>query len=254
MKKNNTYSPDSREKHAIADPFESLMLTIKGGTFDMGDVMGEGYLWESPVHHVAIPDFLLCKYVVSQRQWMLIMGSNPSSHTGDDNLPVEQVSWDDIQMFIRRLNALTGRLYRLPSESEWEYAAREGGKNLRFGNGKNIADPEDMNFNCSKEKKQPYSIVGDYRRETVPVGSFAPNVLGLYNMSGNVWELCEDVWHDDYTDAPADGSPWLSGGDPTRRVGRGGSWNLNSEFCRVSARSRTYHEYGNHFIGFRLAL
>ncbi len=241
-------------KSGLHDPFHDLMIYIKGGSFDMGDTFGDGYLWETPVHRVTVPDFFLCKFEVTQAQWAYITGDNPSSHRGDDQLPVEQVSWLDIQAFIKNLNAISGRAYRLPTEAEWEYAAREGGKKIRFGNGSDIADPKDINFNGSEERKQPYSVVGEHRKKTMRVGSFAPNALGLYDISGNVWELCEDVWHEDYTGAPADGSAWLSEGEPSRHVGRGGSWNLNSEFCRAAARSRTYYAYGNHFIGFRLAL
>lgn len=253
MKNANTEGLEPKAKHHAADPFDGLMVPVEGGVFDMGDAFHEGYLWEGPLHRVAVPDFLLCKFTVTQARWADIMGDNPSAHTGNGDLPVEQVSWDDIQLFIRTLNALTGRKYRLPSEAEWEYAAREGGKKVRFGNGQDIARPDEINFNCSKEKKQPYSVAGEHLKKTVPAGSFAPNALGLYDMSGNVWELCADVWHEDYTGAPADGSAWLAGGDPTRHVGRGGSWNLNADFCRATARSRTYHAYGNHFIGFRLA-
>lgn len=238
---------------ASADPFADTMIGIKGGVFDMGDAFGEGFGWEKPVHAVTVQDFLLCKYPVTQEQWELVMGKNPAHFKGGGNLPVEQVSWNDVQEFIKRLNDMTGLRYRLPSEAEWEYAAREGGKKTRFGNGKNIADPNEMNFNCSEDKKQPYSIVGEHRKKTTPVGSFVPNALGLCDMSGNVWELCEDVWHDSYKDAPTDGSAWLADGDPSRHVGRGGSWNLNSEFCRAAARSRTLAQYSNHFIGFRLA-
>ncbi len=154
------------------------MIHIKGGNFEMGDLFREGFLWEGPVHPVAVPDFLLCEFTVTQAQWTDLMRNNPSSHTGDGDLPVEQVSWDDIQSFIRKLNARTGRAYRLPSEAEWEYAARAGGSKVRFGNGRDIARPDEMNFNCSKEKKQPYSVIGEHRKKTLPAAVLRPTSWG----------------------------------------------------------------------------
>ena len=218
----------------------------------MGDTFGDGDASEKPIHKVTVPDFHLCKYPVTQAQWKKIMGDNPAHFKGDD-LPVEQVSWDHAQAFLKKLNAKTGQEYRLPSEAEWEYAAREGGKKVRFGNGKDIADPKEMNFDGTKEYKEPYSAIGEYREKTTPVSQFKPNALGLHDMSGNVWEWCQDVWHEDYKGAPNDGTAWEQGGDSTRRVVRGGSW-LNIPLdCRAAFRSRFDTDFRGIVSGFRLA-
>ena len=166
---------EAAQKAKAADPFHNLMIPIKGGTFDMGDTFGDGGASEKPIHKVTVPDFHLCKYPVTQAQWKKIMGDNPAYSKGDD-LPVEQVNWDDAQAFLKKLNAQTGQEYRLPSEAEWEYAAREGGKKVRFGNGKDIADPKEMNFNGTKEYKQPY---GAYPEKTYPCQPIQAQRLGV---------------------------------------------------------------------------
>jgi len=243
------------------DPFHDLMVPIKGGTFNMGDTFGDGGPAELPVHPVTVPDFLLCKYPVTQAQWRRVMGTDPSRFKGD-NLPVEQVSWDDVQDFLKKLNQRTGLKYRLPTEAEWEYAARavslptgegRGGAKVRFGNGKDIADPEEINFDGSAAYKQPYSKTGEYRKKTAPFGQFPPNALGLYDMSGNVWEWCEDLWHDDYLGAPDGGSAWVSG-EGTSRVLRGGSWASYPRYCRAASRHDIGPTYRGDLIGFRVAL
>jgi formylglycine-generating enzyme required for sulfatase activity len=233
------------------DPFHDLMVPIKGGTFNMGDTFGDGDSRELPVHPVTVPDFLLCKYPVTQAQWRRVMGTDPSKFKGD-NLPVEQVSWDDAQAFIQKLNERTGLKYRLPTEAEWEYAAREAGKKVRFGNGKDIADPEEINFDGSAAYKQSYSKTGKCRQQTTPVGQFPPNALGLCDMSGNVWEWCEDRWHPDYLDAPDDGSAWISGAE-NARVCRGGSWFDDPRLARAAARYGAEPSLRYLILGFRPA-
>lgn len=239
---------------AQVDPFHGEMVHIKGGSFEMGDVFGEGVEYEKPVHTVHIKDFYLARYVVTQAQWEKIMGYNPSGFKGNEKLPVETVNWDEAQEFIRVLNKRTGLHYRLPSEAEWEYAARERGDKVRFGNGKNIAVPTEINFNGEhKLNTQSYLIKGEYRKKTTPVGSFPANDLGLFDLSGNLWEWCADVWHDNYKAAPQDGSAWMEGGDQTRRVVRGGSWNHDADHCRASCRNRAPFEIRNRIVGFRIA-
>jgi formylglycine-generating enzyme required for sulfatase activity len=249
---------EKKKKEAAAaktDPFRDSMVFIKGGTFDMGDTFGDGGAREKPVHKVTVPDFYMGKYPVTQQQWTKVMGNNPSYLKGD-NLPVERVSWDDAQAFLQKLNQMLPagqKPYRLPSEAEWEYAAREGGKKVRFGNGKDIADPKEMNFDASKEYTRNYSVEGEYHKKTTPVGQFPANALGLHDLSGNLWEWCQDVWHDNYNGAPTDGSAWEKGGEASRRVVRGGSWYYNPGICRAACRIRDNSDYRNDVCGFRLA-
>jgi len=235
------------------DPFQDLMIHIKGGTFEMGDTFGDGESNEKPIHLVNIPDFQLCKYPVTQAQWKKIMGDNPAHFKGDE-LPVEQVSWDDAQAFLKKLNAQTGQKYRLPSEAEWEYAAREGGKKVRFGNGKEFADPKDINFNASEKYKKIYSVVGEFRNKTTPVNQFTPNDLGLYDMSGNVWEWCGD-WYDEKYYSKSDGVIVNPSGPSSEefRVLRGGSWYSYPNDCRAAYRNWLNPNNRDLNIGFRVA-
>lgn len=240
---------------AEVDPFHGEMVFIKGGNFDMGDVFGEGSDTEKPMHKVQVKDFYLSRYTVTQAQWEKIMGYNPSHFKGDGKLPVEKVHWDEAQEFIRVLNKRTGLNYRLPTEAEWEYAAREKGDKVRFGNGKNIAVPAEINFQGQHPSNtESYLVKGEYRQKTTPVGSFPANALGLYDLSGNVWEWCADVWHDNYQGAPQDGSAWTEGADQDIRVIRGGSWYIPAYFCRATCRDIYFFEVRPYNVGFRLAL
>ena len=214
---------------------------------------------EAPQRMVKVTGFFMSKYEVTQAQWRAVAGlpkinmelmSDPSQFKGG-NRPVEQISWEEAMEFCERLSRATGRRYRLPTEAEWEYAAREGGKKVLFGNGKNVADPSEINFDASTSYKKSYSIAGEYRKKTIPVGSLrSPNALGLHDMSGNVWEWCSD-WKGDY---PAGAQTNPTG--PTTgssRVIRGGSWGNDPQYCRVADRS--YFAPGDRYngLGFRLA-
>ena len=239
------------------DPFYDLMVDIKGGSFDMGS---NDDIHQKPIHTVRVPDFALCKYPVTQAQWKKIMGDNPSHFKGDE-LPVENVSWDDAQTFLQKLNAtlLAGQKpYRLPSEAEWEYAARGGAQSKGYlYAGSN--DLKKVGWYWENSGDQLLSGVWVESRlianncRTHPVGQKAPNELGLYDLSGNVWEWCQDVWHEHYEGAPEDGSAWFQGGDKDLAVLRGGSWDLNDNFCRSANRFRTYRDIWDDDIGFRLA-
>jgi len=207
------------------------MVFVKGGCYQMGDTFGDGYANEKPVHEVCVNDFYIGKYEVTQGQWQRIMGNNPSYYKNcGDNCPVEQVSWNDIQQFIQRLNNQSGKQYRLPTEAEWEYAARSGGKSEKYAGGNDV------------DAVAWYD--GNSGRETHPVGQKQPNGLGLYDMSGNVWEWCSDWYGEKYygqsfrdnPDGPSSGS---------YRVLRGGSWNGEPRGGRVAYRVR--------YNGFRLA-
>ncbi len=230
-------------------------MWVPCGCFMMGDIFKEGDNDEQPEHVVCLQGFYLGKYEVTQGQWQKIMGDNPSKSGKGDAYPVDSVSWNDVQEFIGKLNRQSGKEYSLPSEAQWEYAAswRPDGSKARFGNGKDIADPAEMNFDGSKDYKKSYSKVGVYRRKTVPVDSFSPNALGLYNMSGNVYEWCQDRWHNNYKDAPDDGSAWESG-DGSYRVIRGGSWLSNPWWLRAAYRFRYWADNCGNIVGFRLLL
>ncbi len=240
-----------------ADPFHDLMIPIKGGTFEMGS---NEYDDEKPPHKVTVPDFHLCKYLVTQAQWKQIMGNAPSHFKGDD-LPVETVSWDDVQAFLKKLNEKLPagqKHYRLSSEAEWEYAAKGGNQSEGFKySGSN--DLKEVGWYWENSGDKPLS--GDWKSEEVtannckthPVGQKTPNELGLYDMSGNVREWCQDVWHDDYKGAPGDGSAWEKGGDSTLRVVRGGSWYYYPIDCRAAYRDGGYAVVRYNDFGFRLA-
>ncbi|MEB3825989.1 formylglycine-generating enzyme family protein, partial [Phormidium sp. CCY1219] len=199
------------------------MVRIPAGTFIMGSPQTESGRDknEGPQHQVKVPEFFIGKYPVTQAQWQAVMGNNPSYFTGD-NLPVENVFWHDAVAFCEQLSEKTGRVYRLPSEAEWEYACRAG-TTTPFHFGETIT-PELANYNGN----YPYAEEekGEYRKKTTPVGNFPPNAFGLQDMHGNVWEWCQDTWHANYNGAPSDGSAWDWGGDSGYRMRRGGSWNF----------------------------
>ena len=164
---------------------------------------------EKPLHPVTIQSFTMGKYEVTQGQWYAVMGNNPSSNKGR-TLPVENVSWVDAQLFVQKLSQKTGKKYRLPTEAEWEYAARGGSATKFF-------------WGNSDTELHVYAWFRAIANATNPVGLKKPNQFGLYDMMGNVWELTQDCWHENYEGAPTDGSAW-TGGDCSRRVVRGGSW------------------------------
>lgn len=176
---------------------------------------------------VVIPeDFWIGIYPVTQAQWHAVMGANPSKFVGKEHLPVENVSWNDCKEFIEKLNASGEGTFRLPTEAEWEYACR-GGSNTRFYWGD---DPEYADIDA-------FAWHDDNSGETTqPVGQKKPNSWGLYDMCGNVWEWCEDDWHESHSGAPRDGSARINSPRSVARVVRGGSWNSNAKNCRSSAR------------------
>ena len=220
---------------------EQSVVYVKGGTFTMGATAEQGsdaLDREKPTHSVTLSDYYIGKYEVTQAQWVAIMGTNPSTFIGDNN-PVDNVSWDDIQEFITKLNEKTGKMFRLPTEAEWEYAARGGNqsKGYKYSGSNNIDEVAWYTDNSSSK--------------TYPVGQKSPNELGIYDMSGNVWEWCQD-WYGSYSSSSQTNPTGPSSG--SGRVVRGGSWSLGAERCRVSNRDHGSPDgrYGNH--GFRLAL
>jgi sulfatase modifying factor 1 len=217
------------------------MILVEGGEFEMGESEPDAEDWEKPVHVVNIPSFFIGKYPVTQKLWQFVMGDNPSDFKGEDR-PVENVSWDDTQIFLEKLNALTGKVYRLPTEAEWEFAARGGNKS------------EGYLYSGSDRITE----VGWYREnsenKTHPVGQKPANELGIYDMSGNVWEWVEDQWHLNYRDAPTDGSAWVDREEEAHRVRRGGSWMHRTRICRISIRYNNSPGSRSSYIGLRLVL
>ncbi|MCF6149456.1 MAG: SUMF1/EgtB/PvdO family nonheme iron enzyme [Candidatus Kuenenia sp.] len=216
------------------DPITGIeYVYIPGGSFYMGDTFGDEDDEEKQLVKVNIKGFWMSRHEVTQGTWKQIMYNNPSYFKNGDSFPVEMVSWNDVQVFIKELNSLHQGVYtfRLPTEAEWEYACREGGKQVRFGNGENIIDPKKVNFNGDSRFKEPYSIAGEYRKQTTPTGSFPPNSLGLYDMSGNVWEWTQDNYNFE-TGAE------ISKTNPEKYyVIRGGSWNFRPLYLRAANRT-----------------
>lgn len=225
------------------------MVVLPSGNFLMGSPSDPfsnlkpksiGLPDEKPQHLVNIQSFAIGKYEVTQEQWYAVMGNNPSENKGR-TLPVEQVSWDDVRQFIAKLNQKTGQKYRLPSEAEWEYAARAGSTTT-------------YPFGDSDAELQGYAWFSAIADKTKPVGLKRPNQFGLFDMLGNVWEWTEDCWHDNYRGAPLDGKAWDSGCTASGRLLRGGSWFNESSYFRVAFRIRFPAQTKNSTIGFRLAL
>ncbi len=203
------------------------MMAIPAGSFEMGET-GHTHLVT-----IAAP-FAIGKYEVTQAQWQAVMGKNPSYFRKcGGNCPVEQVSWDDIQQFIRILNQKTGKRYRLPSESEWEYACRAGGRNEYCGSD----DASSVSWNGGQE--------------THPVGGKHANAFGLHDMSGNVWEWVADTWHESFKGAPANGAAW--GGNTSYHVLRGGAWFSLPKDVSATHRGRSIPPIADSGFGFRLA-
>jgi formylglycine-generating enzyme required for sulfatase activity len=181
------------------------------------------------------------------------MGTNPSYFKGCDNCPVEQVSWDDAQAFIKKLNAQNeGYTYRLPSEAEWEYACRAATTGDYAGDLDSMGWYYNNSGDAVLSGQWDASKLSANRNRTHAVGSKQPNAFGLFDMHGNVWEWCQDWYHDSYAGAPTDGSAWLSGGEQKYRVLRGGSWIDGAFFLRSAGRGRREQGERNNLIGFRV--
>jgi len=214
------------------------LVFVEGGTFNMGS--HEGRVDEKPVHEVQVGDFFIGKYEVTQAQWQRVMGTNPSHFKNCDQCPVENVSWNDIQEFLNKLNQQTGENYRLPTEAEWEYAAKGGNNSRGFKYaGSNTLDNVAWYVNNSRSKSHR-------------VGQKSPNELGIYDMSGNVYEWCSNYYGQDYYSSRLRSNPQgPSSGE--YRVLRGGSWDLSTFSCRVANRNRVNpHIRVSYFYGFRV--
>lgn len=233
------------------------MVFVEGGTFMMGctgEQQGDCEDNETPAHEETLSTFYIGKYEVTQKLWNAVMGAglNPSYNTGCEDCPAEHVSWKDTQLFINKLNTLTDRTFRLPTEAEWEYAARGGKRSqgYKYSGSNNIDEVAWYEENYQK---------GKYGKEgtTHPVGTKKPNELGLYDMSGNVWEWCNDWYTKEYKHNGKTVHPdWPYPGIKAifRRVLRGGSWGGTSKGCRVSYIDYDIENYSDEYGGFRLAL
>jgi formylglycine-generating enzyme required for sulfatase activity len=230
---------------------EIEMIFVEGGTFTMGNTDGAGNENEYPAHEVTLKSFNIGKYEITQGQWKAVMGTdikqmrnkvdpNHALRGKGDNYPMYYISWDDAQEFIVKLNQKTGKSYRLPTEAEWEYAARGGAKSNNYTySGSNNIDNVAWYGGNSNDNMQP-------------VGTKQPNELGIYDMSGNVWEWCSD-WYEEYSS-----DPQINPAGPAigaNRVQRGGSWySKDGNGCRVTRREHGSPDYRRNRVGFRLAL
>ncbi len=218
------------------------LIWVEEGVFLMGDKESE-YEDEKPAHRVSISSFYIGQCQVTQALWKAVMDvENPSGFKGD-NHPVESVSWDKVQVFIQKLNKVTRKQFRLPTEAEWEYAARGG----RYSQGYEYAGSDKLKQVGWYDENSGY--------ETHEVGLLLANELGIHDLSGNVWEWCEDDWHNNYKGAPDDGSAWIDA--PERgvyRVVRGGGYFNNAVDCRPANRDRNTPVNRNDDLGFRLVL
>ncbi|MDP1732867.1 MAG: SUMF1/EgtB/PvdO family nonheme iron enzyme [Sulfuritalea sp.] len=249
VKKKKTKTEDAASTSEVApgDAFKDCadcpeMVIIPAGSFEMGGA-GDN---EKPIHRVVLKGFALGRTEVTQGQWKAVMGNNPSGFKdcGDD-CPVEKVNWDEAREFAHRLSKKTGKTYRLPSEAEWEYACRAGGKQTYCGGEATdsvawTGNSAGISWFASSSGNQTHAVA---RKQA--------NAWGLHDMSGNVWEWTEDCWNASYVGAPGDGSAWLSG-DCGQRVLRGGSWLNPPQVAGSAVRSKMEAKDGNYIIGFRL--
>jgi formylglycine-generating enzyme required for sulfatase activity len=222
-------------------PAEPEMIFVQGGSFWMGcsqEQQGSCEDDESPLHSVTVSNFHIGRYEITQAQWRLIMGHNPSEFK-DDNLPVEMVSWNDVQAFIARLNEVTGKYYRLPTEAEWEYAARGGNQMVgcKYSGSHNLYN---VGWFADNSAGTPHAV-----------GTKLPNELGIYDMSGNVWEWCID-WYGSYPASEQCDPMGVAAG--SGRVSRGGGWDNNARHCRVAYRSHNNPGSRFRYQGFRVVL
>ena len=226
---------DISPKDVSSNPNKIAMVFVEGGTLTVGCVDERGnqcMRGEKPAHSVTVGNFYIGKYEVTQGLWKAMRGNNPSVFNWNDNLPVENVDWYRVTSFISNLNEKTGKKYRLPTEAEWEYAARGGNSSNGYEySGDSIADNVAWSYENSYETHQ--------------AGTKQPNELGIHDMSGNVWEWTSDEYEERHR---------VMEGGSTPRVYRGGGWNVAARSCRVYSRYGEYPSYQNNYLGFRLAL
>lgn len=233
--------PGPPKAQTFASAADMEFVPVKGGCFLMGDTFGDGFSDERPVHEVCVGDFSIGKYPVTQGQWKDIMGDNPSMFNKcGERCPAENISWNDTQEFIKKMKQRLGSLYRLPTEAEWEYAARSGGMQQRWAG-----------TNTTTELGEYAWYEEDSGSRTHPVGMLLPNGFGLYDMSGNVWEWVQD-WYDGsyYSHSPKNDPEGPAAG--TNHVLRGGSFSNGAGYVRVTKRFPEIPDYRLYSYGFRL--
>lgn len=238
---NNNILKIKNISNPVLEKLIANMVKVEGGTFTMGATPEQGddvYLDEKSAHQVTLSDYYIGRYEVTQKEWQAVMGDNPSKFKGD-NLPVERVSWNDCNEFIKKLNQLTGLQFRLPTEAEWEFAARGGkqSKGYKYSGSNDLGSVAWYGDNSDDKTHQ--------------VGVKEPNELGIYDMSGNVWEWCSD-WYGSYPSSSQINPTGPSSG--SYRVLRGGSWYNYARGCRVSFRYNSNPSARLHNSGFRVVL
>lgn len=217
------------------------MISVKGGCFQMGDTFGDGLLHEQPAHEVCLSDFKIGKFEITQAQWLAVMGTNPSAWVGDDK-PVDNVSWNDIQAYILKLNSQSGKNYRLPTEAEWEYAARSGGKKEKWSG----TNTQDKLVDYANYEPNSASM-------PAAVGTKKPNGLGIYDMSGNLREWVLDYYSDSWYKSSDKKNP-QGPKTGTEKVQRGGSWSQSAVANRATNRDSSPPNDRDDRNGFRLVL
>ncbi len=249
-KPSNTYPKEELSRPTVesyTDPVTGMeFVYVNGGCYEMGDTFGDGEKYEQPVHEVCVDDFYIGKYVVTQGQWEDVMGCNPSDSKKGRNYPVESVSWNDVQEFIKGLNQSTGKRYRLPTEAEWEYAARSCGKRAKYAG-----------TSVELEVDQYAWFKKNAEGCTHPVGQKKPNSLMVFDMSGNVLEWCEDNYSDVSYKKHKRKNPifikkWYMD-NSSSRVLRGGGFGNDLDLMRVTARWGDSPDFRGSIYGFRLA-
>lgn len=222
-----------------AQEINPKMVAVHGGSFEMGSMDGADN--EKPVHTVKLSDYSIGKYEVTQKEWKSVMGNNPSIHKNCDDCPVDNVSFDDVKTFLEKLNKITGKKYRLPTEAEWAFASRGGEKSKKY----RYSGGDDIN--------KVGWVISNSGGETKPVGKKKPNELGLYDMSGNVWEWVNDLYSADYyLNSPMENPTGATRGNI--RIVRGGSAFYTPMHSRPSTRMLISPKNPHHNYGFRLAL
>ncbi len=235
----NTKQNTEVEKYLKCSVSGMEFVWVPGGKFEMGDTFGDSRRYFGPVHTVELDGFWLGKYPVTQKEWEKVMGNNPSHFKKEDRYPVEDVSWDDTQEFIEKLNSKSKWMFHLPSEAQWEYAARSGGKKEKYSGGDSV--------------NQVAWYSGNSGDSTHSVGQKAANGLGLHDMSGNVGEWVQDMFADDAYEQHGSRNP-INESSGSGRVVRGGSWYFDAMSTRCTNRSVHDQDFDFYALGFRLAM